>query len=245
MQKRGLWRYVPVLAVAVLVTVGTALPVMAVNSSSENYQLTETEFGGGSALNSCSGQYCARASIGDMNSPAPGESSAAFNDDTGSDPLLEVIVDAGESNLGVLTTEQTASKTTTVRVRNHMSGSGYLLQIIGEPPKFEGHTLKTPTTPTASKAGEEQFAINVAANTAPNVGAMPVQVPADQTIFGVAAENYNVHNMFMYRDGDTVGRGLTETGRTDYTVSMIVNISSSTPAGHYSGDFLALVVPAF
>ena len=126
-----------------------------------------------------------------------------------------------------------------------MSGGGYLLQIIGDPPKFEGHTLKTPPTPTASKAGEEQFAINVAANTAPAVGALPLQVPADQTIFGVAAENYNVSNMFMYNSGDTVARGLTETGRTDYTISMIVNIASSTPAGHYSGDFMAMVIPAF
>ena len=225
-------------------TAGTAVPVLAVTSSSDNYQLTETEFGGGSALNSCSGQYCAKASIGDMTSEAP-ESSASFNEQTGSDPLIEVIIDPGESNLGVLTTEQTATKTTVVRVRNHMSGGGYLLQIIGDPPKFEGHTLKTPPTPTASKAGEEQFAINVAANTAPAVGELPLQVPADQTIFGVAAENYNVSNMFMYNSGDTVARGLTETGRTDYTISMIVNIASSTPAGRYSGDFMAMVIPAF
>ena len=58
-------------------------------------------------------------------------------------------------------------------------------------------------------------------------------------------EQYNIPNWFKYRSGETVARSLTDSGRTDYTVTMIVNISSSTPAGEYAGDFAAVVIPAF
>lgn len=249
MQKRRLWRYAKfvLLTVSIVSIVGGAGTAMAVTSSSTHYQVTETEFGtGSSTLQSCSGQYCAQTSIGNV---ADGKSTsygttATFGEIASDEPILEVIIESGESNLGVLTTESTATKTTTVKVRNVMT-SGYALQIVGSAPKFNGHTLATPTTPTASLPGTEQFAINVAANTVPNVGAHPVQVPAGQVIFGVGSENYRTSNLFMFSSDDVIARSLTETGRTDYTISMIVNISNSTPAGHYSGDFSAIVMPVY
>lgn len=220
--------------------------VFATTSSSNNYQVTETEFGATSSAQNCSGQYCARASIGDM-SGEDGKSatySAKFGSITDSNPLLEVIVDTGESDLGVLTTEKTATKTMIVRVRNYLS-DGYTLQIVGNAPKFAGHTLKTPTTPTASAAGTEQFAINASANTTPNVGAGPVQVPSSQMSFGLVNANYSVPNMFKYTSGEVVAHSNSSSGQTDYTISMIVNISNATPAGHYAGDFAAIVVPVY
>ena len=215
-------------------------------SSSNSYQVTETEFGAGTALENCSGNYCARASIGDMTSgrSSANGSSATFGVITDSEPLLEVIVDPGESNLGVLTTETTATKTTTVRIRNHLS-NGYVLQIIGTPPKYGNHTLKTPTIPTASTPGTEQFAINVVANTEPVVGMNPVQVPSNQTSFGFATDDYKTPNLFKYVSGNTVARSQSESGRTDYTISTIVNISNATPSGHFSGDFSAVVIPVY
>jgi hypothetical protein len=70
-------------------------------------------------------------------------------------------------------------------------------------------------------------------------------VPADTVTFGVVDEDYNTPNSFKFTSGDVVARSQAETGRTDYTISMIVNISNSTPAGHYSGDFSAVVIPDF
>lgn len=246
MQKRRLRDYVtPVLLTGLIISGGTGTAAYAV-SSSNNYQVTETEFGSGSTQQNCSGQYCAQASIGDMSagrSASPG-GSATFGSITSSDPLLEVIIDPGQSNLGILTTEATATKTMTVRVRSYLSG-GYVLQIIGDPPKFANHTLRTPTTPTASSPGTEQFAINAAANSTPNIGANPVQVPSDQTSFGVVEDAYHLPNLFKYVSGDVVARSLTESGRTDYTISMIVNVSNSTPAGHFAADFAAVVVPVY
>lgn len=253
MQKRRLGHNALLILLAVFLSVGSSTgssmgtgTAFAVTSSSSNYQVTETQFNAGSSLQSCSGQYCAKTSIGDtaVGSAASADVTAQFGPITSKDPLLEVIVEAGASNLGVLTTEGTATKTTTVRIRNYLSG-GYVLQIVGDPPKYNGHPLNTSSTPVPSVPGTEQFGINAALNTTPSVGAMPVQVPSDQTSFGVVAQNYRSANMFMFNSGDVVARSVTASGQTNYTISMIVNISSATPAGHYSGDFSAVVIPVY
>ena len=232
-------------AILAVVFAGNAFAVSSI-STSPNYQVSETEFGSSSRTENCSGQYCAQASIGD---PTSGESkstssTASFGEIKQEDPLLEVIVDPGVSNLGVLTSETTASKTMVVRVRNYLS-NGYVLQITGDSPKYAGHNLATPSSPTSATAGSEQFGINVAANTSPNVGASPVQVPSDQFSFGRAETGYDTPNQFKYSNGDIVARSDTESGRTDYTISFIVNISNMTPAGRYSGDFSAVVTPVY
>jgi len=247
MRKRGLWQYVRLmLLLAVLLISGGTNPVFAVTSNSNNYQVTEMELGGSTSSESCSGQYCAKASIGDMATGKSANSggSATFGPVTDGEPLLEVIVNPGESNLGTLSAENTATKTTTVQVRNYLSG-GYMVQITGSPPKYKDHTLSTPGTPTESRKGTEQFAINVVANTTPQVGASIVQFPDDLTSFGKAEDNYATANMFMYHSGDVVARSLTESGQSTYTISMIVNVSNETPAGHFSGDFSAVVIPVF
>lgn len=153
-------------------------------------------------------------------------------------------VDGGASDLGVLTTEQTATKTTSIKIRSYLSG-GYVLQILGSPPTYAGHTLATPSTPTASVKGTEQFGINAVDNTAPVIGANLVQVPDTTTSFGVVNSNYATPNVFMYNSGDVVAHSPTASGETDFTISMILNISNVTPAGHYSGDFSAVVIPVY
>ncbi len=232
------------LGVAIFAATGIgAQSVLAVTSSSPNYQMTETQFNGGTVSESCSDKYCARASIGDS-SRTVGKSSAAFDPEPSDDPVLEVIIDAGESNMGVLTTEHTATKTTTIRVRNNLS-EGYIVQLIGSAPKFGSHSLKTSKTPVASQPGTEQFGINVVKNTTPLIGEQPAQIPGGQGIFGDAADGYSTPNLFKFESGDIIARSTRPSGRTDYTVSMIVNISNTTPAGKYTGDFAALVTPTY
>jgi len=245
MRKQRLWGFSgQVLCAALLVGAILGVPrVAAETATSENFQMVETEFGAGTNLESCSSQYCAKASIGDMG----GTSSATtpeFGEVKYTEPTLEMIVGSGQSNLGVLTTEHTATKTMTIKVRNYLTG-GYTLQILGDAPKFDGHTLETVLTPEASTPGTEQFGMNIVANTAPKVGEDPVQVPADAGVFGEAAEGYATANMFKYQSGDVFARSTQNTGGTDYTVTMIVNISSNTPSGHYTGDFAAVLMPAY
>jgi hypothetical protein len=243
MRKWRLSRYVHLLLLAVAIAVcGGTGTAFAITSSSSHYQLTETQFSSGANGESCSATYCAQASLGDTSTPRA--SSAAFGTQASTVPEMSVIVDAGESDLGVLTTEKTSTKTMVVKVKSILSG-GYVLQIVGDTPKFNGHNLTALSTPTAATPGVEQFGLNVVANTSPNVGTAPAQTPADQAIYGAAADNYKISNKFMYVSGDVIGKSSTESGQTDYTVSMIVNIASSTPAGHYSGDFSAIVIPIY
>ena len=169
MRQRGMGQRVTlILLLAVLIVSGGTHTAAAITLSSPNYKVTDTEFGAGSTLEGCSGQYCSRASIGDMaaGSSTSGSHSASFGSVTDSEPVLEVIVEEGESNLGVLSTEKTATKTTTIKIRNYQS-EGYMLQIIGDPPKYGNKTLNTPSTPTAAQPGTEQFGINAVANTTP------------------------------------------------------------------------------
>jgi hypothetical protein len=246
MQKWRLWSFVTPVLLAACVPLVFAGTTFAVNSSSDNYQVTETQFNSGTALESCSGSYCAKVSIGDtaVGTGASTNGSAKFGTITNSDPLLEVIIETGESNLGVLTTETTATKTMTVKIRNYLSG-GYVLQIIGDAPKYDGHFLTTSATPEQSVPGTEQFGINAVANTNPTVGVNAVQVPGAQTSFGVVSENYGTPNLFMFSSGDVVASSAKESGQTDYTISIIVNIASGTPAGNYSADFSAVVIPVY
>ena len=244
MRKQRLWTGVKVMLAVMLVVASGAGTANAITSSSSNYQMTETQFG--STQKSCSGQYCAQASIGEISDGVGAKNGTAqFEDITNNEPFLDMIVEPGDSNLGVLSTEHTSTKTTSIKIRSYLISGGYSLQIIGTPPKFDGHTLNTPTTPTFSTPGTEMFGINVVANTAPNVGTNPVQVPADQQAFGVPNDNYKTPNKFMYQNEATIAHGQTDSGRTDYTVSMVVNISSATPAGKYTGDFTAMLIPAY
>jgi hypothetical protein len=247
MKKRRLWQYLKLLFAALLIVAMGTSSVFATTASSDNYQVTESQFNAGMSLESCSDQYCATASIGDMaigRSGATAGGSAAFSTLTGDEPLLEVIVEPGESNLGLLTTEQTATKTTIIRIRSYLS-DGYVLQITGDPPKYKDHTLSAISTPAESDPGTEQFGINLVSNTTPSVGTNPVQVPSEEFSFGEAEDGYNTPNFFQYISGDVVALSQVESGRTDYTVSMIVNIANTTPAGRFAGDFSAVVVPFY
>lgn len=245
MQRWREWRGPKSVLFAALVAVIGTPAVFAVNPSSSHYELSESSFNAGE-MDACGSQFCARASIGEV---ATGEtrgatSTARFGAITPEEPALEVIVDPGVSDLGTLTTEHTASKTMVVRIRNYLS-NGYTLQITGDPPKYSSHFLATPSTPTPSTPGTEQFAINAAVNTTPAVGAAPVQVPSGEFAYGYVMGDYATANVFKYSSGDVVARSDSESGRTDYTISMIINVSNRTPAGHYTGNYSAVVIPVF
>lgn len=247
MQKRGLWQYARFVAVAALIAASVgAGTAFAETSNSTNYQVIDTQFNAGT-MDGCSGSYCARASIGDIvaNESKTSASTAQFGSQPeGAEPLLEVIVDPGETNLGVLDTEHTATKTSIIRVRNYLS-NGYIVQVVGTPPKYKNHVMATAGSPTESTPGVEQFGMNVVANTTPNVGANPVQVPSGDFSFGTVEVGYDTPNRFKYASGDIVARSTKSSGRTDYTLSMIVNVSNMTPAGHFQGEYSIVVTPVY
>lgn len=234
------------LAVAGAVSVFT-FTVYAETSSSKNYQAVELQFGSGSSEESCSDKYCSRLSIGELNGGSA--TTAAFGTAKYTEPVMEMIIEAGTSHLGVLTTEEAATKTTTVKVRNYQTG-GYHLQVYGKTPTYGTHSLAAIKSPTTSRPGTEQFGINLVKNTLPVVGGDIKQVPiADDAplgeVYGEVAPAYATADLFMYKQGDVIAQSAANTGGADYTISMVMNISPKTPAGHYAGDFSILLIPAF
>jgi hypothetical protein len=216
------------------------------SSSSPNYMITEAQFGAGGATNDCSENYCANMSLGDTAAGLMESNSyiARAGGATTNEPLLEVAASGGFANLGMLDPARTSTLTMTVSVRNYLTG-GYIMQISGSPPGYESHQLTALEGPTFSRPGTEQFGINLVANKSPEVGANPVQVPSSETSFGRVADNYATPYKFMYKDGDIISFSKTDSGRTDYTISMILNISNTTPKGLYTSIFSAVVAPAY
>lgn len=218
-------------------------------SSSTHYSVNEVQIGGnGSALHDCSTNYCAQESLGNtVDGQASSASySAQFGADTTDVPLLEVIVSGGIQNLGVLDPSSTGTATDTIKIRSYLS-SGYTLYITGAAPSQGEHTLKTLDTscPCTSQPGAEQFGVNLADNTSPNIGAAPIQVPSGVFSFGSVESDYDQSDLFKYHNGDAVASSTKSTGETDYTLSMILNISNVTPGGRYSSTFSAVVVPPY
>lgn len=245
----GRWRKFAVLGLAAMAILSGIQSAYAVSptSNSAHYQVSDTQFGSSSTSQTCSGQYCATAGVG--GSTAGGNSASAsyganFGPITSSDPLLEVIVDPGVSDLGNFDSSHASTKTMSVKIRNYLS-SGYILQITGTPPHTYSHTIGGLSSPTSSQPGTEQFGINAVANTTPNVGADPLQVPSGSFSFGQAATGYDTANKFQYKSGDTVAQSTKASGETDFTITMLVNVSNTTPAGQYSGDFSAVVIPSY
>jgi hypothetical protein len=245
MQKRGFRQFGVMTAMAVMLLCGWVGVAAADSSSSPNYKVEGVQFGSGSG-DSCSGNYCAQSSVGDT---LAGTASSAnygvqFGPTIDKSPLLQVIMIGNTQNLGVLDTDRTATATNVVKVRDYYS-RGYTMQMSGEPPTQGTHALTPLPSPTTSHQGAEQFGINLVANDAPEVGANPIQRPGDQGDFGTPTLDYAYPNLFKYSNNDTIASSQATNGETEYTISMIINVSSTTPLGRYGGGFSIIVIPAF
>jgi hypothetical protein len=232
---------------AVIVTAVT-VPVFA-QSASTNYKVEETFFGTGGELDAASANYKAKQSAGETTvgnaSSANYQFNAGFN--TTDQPLLEFAVNGGTYDLGILDAVSTGSAVATFSIRNYLSG-GYIVIAKGASPSTtngSSHTLTSLTSGVGSSPGTEQFGLNLAANTNPAIGANPVQVPDSTFSFGSAASDYANPNIFKFLDGDTIAYSPKSSGQTNFSMSIIANVSRDTPAGQYGGAINLQVVPTF
>lgn len=204
-------------------------------------------------MNACSATYCSRQSAGDV--AAGNTAGNAFQAIAGSnvdrEPYIAFSTSGGNTDLGILSTAGTATATATFAVKTYLA-NGYVVVLASDPPTAQGtggHIFSSPSTPTAaaSPGSQEQFGINLAANTtgcgAPaNFGAAPVQVPDNTFSYGSVATGYDTCGLFKYVKGDTIASSTRSTGQTDYTISFIYNITNVTPNGDYqfNGDLVAI-----
>lgn len=218
-------------------------PQIVYASTSNNYSIQEDFLGSGGVIESSSPNYQSLDSIGGVgvgDSASPNVPSSGSQGQSGytttNDPSLNFIVTGSTVALGALSSSVAKTATGSFSVLNYTS-SGYIVQIVGNTPSNGNHNLTNMATATASSVGNEQFGINLVANTSPaSFGADPVQQPSTSFSYGTAATGYNTTNLYKYVDGQTIATATRASGKTDYTISYLANISIATPNGSYSSN---------
>lgn len=224
-------------------------PVAATDfPASTNYRFDETSIGTTNNLQSSSANYLDQSGAGDT---AVGSSSSAnfqsqAGSDTSHDPNLTFTVNTSGANFGTFSPTTTSTATATFSVVNYTS-YGYVVQVVGNPPTYNNKSINAMSTTTTSQPGTEQFGINLVANTNPiSFGANPNNGTAPNDFgFGQAAPNYATPNQFRYVAGETIAQAPKSSGRTDYTISYVVNVSTLTPGGTYNSDQTLIVTGTY
>ena len=146
--------------------------------------------------------------------------------------VSENCVDTNENyytDMGQLSSDSTLVAQSQMAVGTNASG-GFAITANGFPLSAGTSVIDSPTTPTESKPGENQFGINLVANNSPAVGSDPEGVWAN----AVPSPDYGVPNHYKYVPGDVVAYSPNVSLMKKFTVSYIVNSSESLKAGVYT-----------
>lgn len=228
-----------------LIVIGLSGTVTAQTQTSPSYKIDESAIGPGGSIQSNSAHYQEAGSIGDLGTGS--SSSASYTQvagiNTTNDPRLAVIVGSSSVSFGQLSSASTTKATATFSVLNY-TAHGYSVYTGGATPSNGSHNLTGLTSGGGSTVGSEQYGINLKLNTTPAIGAEAVQNPSGFA-FGKASTGYDVVNTFRYNNGERIAQSDQASGETDYTISYIVNISTFTPAGTYTGHQNLVVVGAY
>lgn len=230
MRLRELWPECSVIAICLVLL---AMPATsAVSSESATFRMDESSIGTSNPVDVESSSYGLSSATGDVG--VGSSSSENYRVDAGSktspDPTLAFSVDASGTNFGAFSPSSTAATTMTFKVRNYTT-YGYVVQIFGDGPTYNNHTIAPMTTTGPSQVGTEQYGINLVANTSPtNIGAN-----LDNGDFGTGSveTEYSNSNNYRYVSGDTIASASSDSGETTYTITFIANVGPLTPGGQY------------
>lgn len=220
------------------------MTVFAATPQSSNYRFDESSIGVSSLIESSSANYRGQSGAGDT--AAGNTASPNFQAETGSrtspDPNLTFSIDSSNANFGSFSPSLASTATATFSVINYTS-YGYVVQLAGTPIKYGSHTIAAMGSNAASQPGTEQFGVNLVANTSPqSYGANPNNGGFG---FGSVAPNYATPNQFRFVSGETVAQAVKSSGKTSYTLSYLVNVSSLTPGGVYAGNQTLIVTGTY
>lgn len=107
---------------------------------------------------------------------------------------------------------------------------GFVITANGDPPAAGTNVIDGLALPTESIQGDNQFGINLVANTAPVVGDDPEGTWAN----AVASADYSMPNRYKYVPGDVVAYSPNVSLMKKFTVSYILNASASLRPGVYT-----------
>ncbi len=212
--------------------------------SSNSYKFEEATIDAGSLVESNSASFRGTSAVGDIGN---GEgASTNFQSVLGSrstpDPTLSFIVNQANGAFTDFSPTQAATATTNFSVINYTT-YGYVVQIFGSSLANGSHAIPAMGSTGPSQIGQEQFGINLVANTLPSsLGSNPVQDIFGQ---GIADTNYSTPNQYRFVNGETIASAPQNSGKTTFTISYIVNVSSLTPGGQYTGDQTVVVTGTY
>lgn len=132
-------------------------------------------------------------------------------------------------DMGQLDAQFTLLAQSQMAVGTNASG-GFAITANGTPLSAGVHVIDSPTTPTASLQGSNQFGLNLVANSEPAVGSDPEGTWAN----AVPAPDYSVPNLYKYVPGDVVAFSPNVSLMKKFTVSYIVNSRDDLHPGVYT-----------
>jgi len=118
--------------------------------------------------------------------------------------------------------------------------TGYTVYINGSTMTSGNNIITALSNNSPSSPGHAQFGLNLRGNNNPVVG-------TDPSGFGTASPtaNYNTANSFRFVDGEAIAVSPTSTDHTKFTVSYIVNVPGSQPAGFYATTMTYTAIASF
>jgi len=132
-------------------------------------------------------------------------------------------------DLGILDPSVTLHASTQMVIGTNAS-SGYVVTVNGTTMEAGTHVIKALDAPTVSAPGNEQFGINLRANSNPGVGADPTGASTNAFV----APGYDTSDKFMYHDGDAVAEAPNVSLFKKFTTSYIVNSPDDLRPGVYT-----------
>jgi len=133
------------------------------------------------------------------------------------------------TDMGTLDSKTTLKAQSQMAVGTNASG-GFAITANGTPMSAATNVIDSPSSPTESTPGKNQFGINLVENNDPEIG----ENPEGEWTNAIASPNYSVPNMYMYVPGDVVAYSPNVSLMKKFTVSYILNASPSLRAGVYT-----------
>lgn len=168
------------------------------------------------------------------------------------------VPDCATATSGVISFNQLFSSTDTATATSQMAastnaGSGYNITVNGPTLTSGSNTITAMGSATTSMKGVSQFGLNLKENTItasnPAIG-IEIDLESNGTnLKGQALTGYNTQDNFKFTTGDSVAdSAYSGAGGTDaqiYTVSYIVNVPGSQPAGTYTTTLTYICTPTY
>ena len=133
------------------------------------------------------------------------------------------------TDMGQLSAQSTLTAQSQMAVGTNASG-GFVITANGTPPAAGTSVIDSPSIPTESKPGSNQFGMNLVANNEPDVGSDPEGTWAN----AIASPDYGQPNRYKFVDGDVVAYSPNVSLMKKFTVSYILNSRSDLRAGVYT-----------